>query len=103
MKKLAFGVDIGGINTAFGLVDEKGDLFGESVISTRAYPNYQDYPRYVADLCEAMKLLVSAVNFDLSLSVSVSELQMQTSTRELSRPLQTSGNLLLRIKIRMTA
>jgi len=26
MKKLAFGIDIGGINTAFGLVDEKGDL-----------------------------------------------------------------------------
>ena len=26
MKKLAIGVDIGGINTAFGLVDENGDL-----------------------------------------------------------------------------
>ena len=67
MKKLAFGVDIGGINTAFGLVDEKGDLFGESVISTRAYPNFADYPQYVADLCEAMKLLVGAVNFDFEL------------------------------------
>ena len=67
MKKLAFGIDIGGINTAFGLVDEKGELFGESVISTRAYPNYQDYPRYVADLCEAMKLLVNAVNFEFEL------------------------------------
>ena len=67
MKKLAFGIDIGGINTAFGLVDEKGELFGESVISTRAYPNYQDYPRYVADLCEAMKLLVAGVNFDFEL------------------------------------
>ena len=67
MKKLAFGIDIGGINTAFGLVDEKGELFGESVISTRAYPNYQDYPRYVADLCEAMKTLVAGVNFDFEL------------------------------------
>ena len=27
MKKLAIGVDIGGINTAFGLVDENGDLY----------------------------------------------------------------------------
>ena len=67
MKKLAFGVDIGGINTAFGLVDEKGELYGESVISTRAYPNYQDYPRYVADLCEAMKALVASVGFDFEL------------------------------------
>ena len=45
MKKLAFGIDIGGINTAFGLVDEKGDLYAESVISTKAYPCYKDYPR----------------------------------------------------------
>ena len=35
MKKLAIGVDIGGINTAFGLVDENGDLYAESVISTK--------------------------------------------------------------------
>ena len=67
MKKLAFGIDIGGINTAFGLVDEKGELFGESVISTRAYPNFADYPRYVADLCQAMKGLVSSLNFEFEL------------------------------------
>ena len=67
MKKLAFGVDIGGINTAFGLVDEKGELYGESVISTRAYPAYKDYPRYVADLCEAMQMLVKGVSFEFEL------------------------------------
>ena len=44
MKKLAIGVDIGGINTAFGLVDENGDLYAESVISTKKYP-------YVATRC----------------------------------------------------
>ena len=26
MKKLAIGIDIGGINTAFGLVDENGEV-----------------------------------------------------------------------------
>ena len=90
MKKLAFGVDIGGINTAFGLVDEKGDLFGESVISTRAYPNYQDYPRYVADLCEAMKLLINAVNFEFEL-IGIG----------IGAPNANSGNLQMLIKIRM--
>ena len=44
MKKLAIGVDIGGINTAFGLVDENGDLYAESVISTKKYPFVDDYP-----------------------------------------------------------
>lgn len=50
MKKLAIGVDIGGINTAFGLVDENGDLYAESVISTKKYPYVDDYPAYVEDL-----------------------------------------------------
>ena len=67
MKKLAFGIDIGGINTAFGLVDEKGDLYAESVISTKAYPAFKDYPSYIADLCEAMKTLADSVNFDFEL------------------------------------
>ncbi len=67
MKKLAFGIDIGGINTAFGLVDEKGELFANSVISTKAYPNYSDYPQYINDLAEAMKVLVHSVNFEFEL------------------------------------
>ena len=67
MKKLAFGIDIGGINTAFGLVDEKGEIYAESVISTRAYPAFNDYPRYVEDLCQAMQMLVQGVNFDFEL------------------------------------
>ena len=67
MKKLVFGIDIGGINTAFGLVDEKGELFAESVISTKAYPAYGDYQSYVNDLCEAMKTLADSVNFDFEL------------------------------------
>ena len=67
MKKLAFGIDIGGINTAFGLVDEKGELFADSVISTKAYPNYSDYPQYINDLAEAMKVLVNSVNFEFEL------------------------------------
>lgn len=29
MKKLAMGIDIGGTNTAFGLVDEEGTIFCE--------------------------------------------------------------------------
>ena len=52
MKKLVFSIDIGGINTAFGLVDEHGEIFAESVISTKAYPKFSDYPRYINDLAD---------------------------------------------------
>ena len=65
MKKLAIGVDIGGINTAFGLVDENGDLYAESVISTKKYPYVDDYPTYVQDLCDSMHAPVSYTHLTL--------------------------------------
>ena len=68
MKKLAIGVDIGGINTAFGLVDENGDLYAESVISTKKYPYVDDYPAYVEDLCQAMHALADSLSFEYELT-----------------------------------
>ena len=67
MKKLAIGIDIGGINTAFGLVDEQGDLYGESVISTRKYPHLEDYPLYVDELSRALRTLLHSLSFDYEL------------------------------------
>lgn len=67
MKKLAIGIDIGGINTAFGLVDENGDLYAESVISTKKYPLFEDYKSYVKDLCEALKTMANSLSFDYEL------------------------------------
>ncbi|MFI3292521.1 MAG: ROK family protein [Rikenellaceae bacterium] len=64
MKKLTFGVDIGGINSAFGLVDEAGDIFAEGGISTRAYPKEENYPSYVRDLAEAMIEAAKSISFD---------------------------------------
>ena len=68
MKKLAIGVDIGGINTAFGLVDENGDLYAESVISTKKYPYVDDYPSYVQDLCDSMHALAKSLSFEYELA-----------------------------------
>ncbi len=67
MKQLTFGIDIGGINTAFGLVDEKGDVFGESVISTKKFPQFGDYDAYVAELCDAMHTMLSSLTFEYEL------------------------------------
>ncbi len=67
MKKLVFGIDIGGTNTAFGLVDENGEIFGESAISTKSYIYFDDYPRYIEDLANAMKTLVEGINFNFEL------------------------------------
>ena len=58
MKKLAMGIDIGGTNTAFGLVDEDGTIFSESAISTEKYKKFDDYEAYIKALCESMHALI---------------------------------------------
>ena len=72
MKKLAIGVDIGGINTAFGLVDENGDLYAESVISTKKYPCVDDYPAYVEELCDSLRALAQSLSFEYELADDIS-------------------------------
>lgn len=67
MKKLVFGVDIGGTNTAFGLVDENGDIYAESVIPTKKYLWFNDYPAFVEDLCSGMSSLADSLTFEFEL------------------------------------
>ena len=67
MKKLAIGIDIGGINPAFGLVDENGDLYADSVVSTKKFPLFTDYPAYVAELTESLHALADSLSFEYEL------------------------------------
>ncbi len=67
MKKLAFGIDIGGINTAFGLVDKEGEIYAEGAIKTAEFPRYDDYPTYIETLSAAMNKLLSSLDFKYEL------------------------------------
>ena len=60
MKKYAMGIDIGGTNTAFGLVDEDGNVIAESKISTEKYRYFDDYKPYIDTLAAAMKELIAS-------------------------------------------
>jgi glucokinase len=42
-KKLVVGIDIGGTNTKFGLVDRIGNIYAEANISTPQYSDFDDY------------------------------------------------------------
>lgn len=45
MKEIAIGIDIGGTNTAFGVVDRDGNCLVESSLSTGAYEDVNDFVR----------------------------------------------------------
>ena len=59
-KKYAMGIDIGGTNTAFGLVDEDGNVIAESKISTDKFKYYDDYKPYMETLAASMKELIAS-------------------------------------------
>jgi len=58
MKKVAIGVDIGGTNTAIGVVDKEGNVMVKSSIST---PTHGDIEKYIADLAVAIKEQINSV------------------------------------------
>lgn len=58
MRKVAIGVDIGGTNTAIGVVDEAGNVMIKNYIPT---PSHGDIVRYIADLAEAINELIKSV------------------------------------------
>ena len=60
MKKLAMGIDIGGTNTAFGLVDEDGNVVAESKISTDKFKYYDAYKPYIEPLATALKEVIAS-------------------------------------------
>lgn len=56
MKKVSVGVDIGGTNTAIGVVDEMGHVLTKDSIST---PSHGDINKYIEDLSAAINKLIT--------------------------------------------
>ncbi len=58
MKKVAIGVDVGGTNTAIGVVDSEGNVMVKDSILT---PSHGDIDRYINELTVAIKELIKSV------------------------------------------
>lgn len=57
--QFAIGIDIGGTNTAFGIVDSRGEIKYRGVLSTNKYDNVTDY---IDSLYEAVKPSIDLIN-----------------------------------------
>lgn len=63
-KEVSLGIDIGGTNTEFGLVDRKGNLIARDTVHTRSYEHIQPF---IDDLKRSTKLLLESCSMDLQL------------------------------------
>lgn len=55
--KVAIGIDIGGTNTVFGLVDQRGNCLSQNAIKTADFPNAADF---VSEVSAEIKKLIEA-------------------------------------------
>lgn len=66
-KKVAIGVDVGGTNTAIGVVDKEGNVMIKDNIATATHG---DFTKFIADLSEAIKQLIKSakmINEDIEI------------------------------------
>jgi glucokinase len=61
MSKVAIGIDIGGTNTVFGIVDKDGNCFAEDSIRT---DNYENVKEYVKELSLSIEQLISTLTVE---------------------------------------
>ena len=54
MKPIAAGIDIGGTNTAFGLIDEEGNARAVQTIPTKKYPDVNEFVDTICSRIEDM-------------------------------------------------
>jgi glucokinase len=63
MKEVAIGIDVGGTNTAFGIIDREGNILASDTIDTQIH---EDVNLFVRDLTDAVNNLLASVK-DISL------------------------------------
>lgn len=54
LKPYAIGMDIGGTNTVFGIVDKEGNVVCQDSIKTKAYPIIEDYVNAIGDKLDVL-------------------------------------------------
>src|SRR5689334_10760585 len=58
MRELTIGIDIGGTNTKYGIVDRAGNVISHGSISTTGYQEFKDYFK---GLSEALRKEIAAI------------------------------------------
>ena len=61
-KPYVIGLDMGGTNSIFGIVDQRGTIKAQTAIKTAAYPRIEDYVKAAAEaaIASGPRLLIAA-------------------------------------------
>ena len=87
LKPYVIGLDLGGTNSVFGIVDSRGEIKATTAIKTQAYDNVEDYVQASVD---ALQIIIDQVGgIDKIKAMGIARL-METITVAPLSLLQTS-------------
>jgi glucokinase len=90
MKEIVAGVDIGGTNTVFGLIDKKGKIIAEESLKTTDYPKVDDF--VAALVSDIDKLLLQKKEYKLAgIGIGAPNANYHKGTIELAPNLSWKG------------
>ena len=86
LKPYVIGLDLGGTNSVFGIVDSRGDIKATTAIKTQAYSKVEDY---VKASIEALQVIIEQVGGIDKIKSMASAPLTPTTTRVPLSSLQT--------------
>jgi glucokinase len=90
MKEIVAGVDIGGTNTVFGLVDRDGNILAENRICTTSYPEIDEFISILSNSIIRLKSDISDVKL-IGIGVGAPNANFHKGTIELATNLAWKG------------
>jgi glucokinase len=90
MKEVVAGVDIGGTNTVFGLVDRDGNILAENRICTSSYPEIDDFVSILSNSIIRLKADIKDIKL-IGIGVGAPNANYHKGTIELAPNLAWKG------------
>ena len=61
-KPYVIGLDMGGTNSVFGIVDQRGTIIAQTAIKTKAYPDVKDYVKAAVEALQPALDVVGGID-----------------------------------------
>ena len=85
-KPYVIGLDMGGTNSVFGIVDQRGTIKAQTAIKTTAYPDFKDYVKASVEALQPALDLVGGISQIRGMGVGAPNANFYRKHRKRSQP-----------------
>lgn len=90
-KPYVIGLDMGGTNSVFGIVDQRGTIKAQTVIKTKAYPDVNDYVKAAVEALQPALDLVGGIQNIKGMGIGAPNVNYYTGNIEYAANLLWQG------------